>query len=291
MKRLLIIGCGDIARRVIPHVTARYRVYALIRKETQRAWLRSKGVTPILGDLADRRRLLRLAGLADVVLHFAPPPKEGAKDAHTRHLLAILSRGTSPAQLIYISTSGVYGDCSGARTAETHRLNPQSERSQRRVDAEMQIRHWAPRNGVRANILRVPGIYAQDRLPLERIRMSVPAIVAEEDNYTNHIHAEDLVRIIAASLRYGKPNRAYNASDDAGMKMGDYLDAVADSAHLRRPPRITRAKAQRILPDAMLSFMNESRRLDNGRMKKELNVRLRYPTVADLLGRSTAPSR
>jgi nucleoside-diphosphate-sugar epimerase len=283
MKRLLIIGCGNTARRIIPLIKDRHRIYALIRNGTQHKWLSAQGVTPIPGDLDDRASLSRLAGLADIVLHLAPPPKTGTKDVHTHHLLAILSRGTPPAQLVYISTSGVYGDCSCARVNETHPPNPQSERAQRRVDAELQIRDWAGRNGVRASILRVPGIYAGDRLPLDRIRVSMPAIVAEEDSYTNHIHADDLVRIIVATLRNGKPNRTYNASDDSEMKMGDYLDAVADAHRLRRPPRITRAEAQRMLPDSLLSFMNESRRLSNERMKKELKVRLRYPAVADLL--------
>ena len=283
MERLLIIGCGNTARRAIPLIKDRYRLYALVRNDTQHAWLSSQGVTPINGDLDDRASLSRLGGLADIVLHFAPPPKTGTKDVCTRHLLAALSKRSMPKRFVYISTSGVYGDCGGAVVSETHPLNPQSERAQRRVDAELQIRDWAGRSGVRASILRVPGIYAKDRLPLDRIRVSMPAIVAEEDSYTNHIHADDLVRIIVATLRTGKPNRVYHASDESEMKMGDYLDAVADAHQLRHPPRITRAKAQRELPDSLLSFMNESRRLSNERMKKELKVRLRYPTVADAL--------
>ena len=171
---------------------------------------------------------------------------------------------------IYISTSGVYGDCGGARVSEVHRLNPQSSRALRRVDAELQIRQWAKRNGVSASILRVPGIYAKDRLPLERLRTGMPAITAAEDGYTNHIHADDLAHIIVAALRCGKPNRVYHASDDGETKMGDYFDAVADAYGLPHPPRITRAEAQRVLPQSLLSFMNESRRLLNERMKREL---------------------
>jgi nucleoside-diphosphate-sugar epimerase len=151
------------------------------------------------------------------------------------------------------------------------------------VDAERQIRNWAKRNGVTASILRVPGIYAKDRLPLERLRAGMASIVAEEDGYTNHIHADDLARILVAAVRHGRPNRVYHASDDSGMKMGDYFDAVADAYGLPRPQRIARAEAQRVLPESLLSFMNESRRLTNERMKRELKVKLRYPKVADLL--------
>jgi nucleoside-diphosphate-sugar epimerase len=283
MERMLIIGCGDIARRTIRLLGKNYRICALIRNGTQRDGLRTQGVLPVPGDLDSRKSLSRITGLADIVLHLAPPPNSGAMDVRTRHLLAALSKGSLPRQFIYISTSGVYGDCEGAWVNETHTVNPQSARAQRRVDAESQIRHWASVNGVRASILRVPGIYAEDRLPLERLRDGMPAIAADEDSYTNHIHADDLARIVVAALHRGRPNRVYHASDDGAMKMGDYFDVVADAHHLPRPQRIDRAEAQRVLPESMLSFMNESRRLTNSRMKQELLVRLNHPTVRDSL--------
>ena len=279
MERLLIIGCGDIARRTIPLLGTQYHTYALTRNDTQRDGLRALGVVPLMGDLDNRKGLSRIAGLADIVLHFAPPPNAGATDMRTRHLLAALSRGTLPRQFIYISTSGVYGDCGGAWVNETRTVNPQSARAQRRVDAESRIRAWARENGVRASILRVPGIYAEERLPLERLQAGMPAILQDEDGYTNHIHADDLARIVVAALRRARANRIYHSSDDGVMKMGDYFDTVADAYHLPRPPRISRAEAQRTLPQSLLSFMNESRRLTNERMKLELRVRLQYPTV------------
>lgn len=284
MERLLIIGCGDIARRTILLMGKRYHTYAMTRNRTQCDSLRAMDVVPLAGDLDNRKGLSRIAGLADIVLHFAPPQNAGTKDVRTRHLLAALSRGTLPRQLIYISTSGVYGDCGGARVNETHRLHPQSARAQRRVDAETQIRAWARENGVKASILRVPGIYAEDRLPRERLQAGMPAIRADEDSYTNHIHANDLARVVVSALRRARTNRVYHASDDGEMKMGDYFDAIADAYHLPHPPRISRAEAQRSLPESLLSFMNESRRLTNDRMKLELQVRLQYPTVRHALG-------
>lgn len=279
MNNLLIVGCGDIARRTIPLLKSHYRIHALIRNNVQRDMLRAQGVTPILGDLDDRASLSRLAGLADVVLHLAPPPNTGVKDTRTSHLLSALSQDRLPKRLIYISTSGVYGDCGGEYVNETHRLNPQSARAKLRVSAENQIRAWARRNQVSASILRVSGIYAADRLPLERLRSGTPTIAAAEDSYTNLIHADDLARIIVAALNRGKPNRVYHASDDSEMKMGDYFDAVADARCMPRPPRISRAEAQKVLPESLLSFMNESRRLKNARIKQELKVKLLYPFV------------
>ena len=283
MKRLLIIGSGDVALRAIPLLARRHRIYALVRNPEQREKLRALGVIPVLGDLDDRKRLSRIAGLAHAVLHLAPPPNEGPHDTRTRNLLSVLSRGRLSGRMVYISTSGVYGDCGGAWVSETHPLNSTSPRSQRRVEAEIQVRNWARRNRVNACILRVPGIYAADRLPLGRLQQGTPAIIDSEDSYTNHIHADDLAHICVAALRYGKPCRVYHASDDSHLKMGKYFDSIADAFGLPRVPRISRSEAQHMLSPMLLSFMNESRRMTNTRMKLELKVELRYPTVADAL--------
>ncbi len=283
MNRLLIIGAGDVALRTIPLLSNRYRVFALIRNPAWRERLRALNVTPVPGDLDHRASLSRLAGLADAVLHFAPPPMQGRGDPRTRNLLAALSRGRLPQRLVYISTSGVYGDCGGASIDETRRLNPQTPRAQRRVDAERQIRDWAQRQGVRASILRVPGIYAADRFPLDRLQANAPAIDAAEDSYTNHIHADDLARIARAALQQGKPNRVYHAVDHDEMKLGDYFDAIADAFRLARPPRLPREQVRQAVSPMMWSFMNESRRMSATRMQRELRVRLRYPGLADAL--------
>lgn len=283
MTNLLLVGCGDIAARLYPLLRGRYRVYALLRAHDRFEEWRAAGATPIYGDLDDSRGLLRAGGLSDVVVHLAPPRPGDRGDMRTAHLLATLSRGKLPKRFIYISTSGVYGDCAGAEVSETRRLAPQSARAQLRVSAEQQVRAWARRNGVHASILRVPGIYAKDRLPLERLRSGAPAIVAAEDSYTNHIHADDLARIIVATLRRGRNNRVYHAVDDDEMKMGDYFDLVADSCGLPRPPRLSREEVRRAVSPSMWSFMAESRRLSNSRLKEELRVRLQYPSVGTAL--------
>jgi len=290
MHRILIVGCGDIALRVAKLLVARHPLYALLRSPARAAEVRAAGIVPLNGDLDQRASLHRLTGLAHTVLHFAPPPAAEAgtgspapSDTRTRHLLAALSQGRKPRHLIYISTSGVYGDCGGAVVEESRPLHAQTARAQLRVSAEQQIRSWARRNGVQASILRVPGIYAAERLPLERIRKGTAAIVDAEDGYTNHIHADDLARCVLAALKHGTANRIYHTVDDSGMKMGEYFDAVADAFSLPHPPRVIRAEAQRVLSPMLLSFMNESRRLSNRRMKQELHVQLRYPTVAHAL--------
>jgi nucleoside-diphosphate-sugar epimerase len=282
VQKILIVGSGDVARRILPRLAGRFRVFALLRDATRAAAWRAGGATPVIADLDDRASLARIAGLADLVLHLAPPPGDGTTDRRTRNLLAALGRGKSlPRRLVYVGTTGVYGDCGGARIDETRRLNPTNARAVRRVDAERRLRAWGQRNGVAVAILRAPGIYAADRLPLERLEKGMPALVDRDDSYTNHIHADDLAAACIAALRRGGANRAYNAVDDSDLKMGQWFDRVADAFALPRPPRIARAEAERTLPPMLMSFMRESRRIGNRRLKNELELRLAYPTVDD----------
>ena len=280
MRRLLIVGCGDVGLRMVRALRGRWRTYALARSGERHLQLRAAGIIPVAGDLDEPESLERIAGLAQDIVHLVPPPSEGIRDARTANLLRALAKGGSlPQRLVYISTSGVYGDCGGAVVDETRGVRPASDRARRRVDAERRLRAWATEHGVQVSLLRVPGIYAAERLPLERLRAGTPVLRTEQDPYTNHIHADDLARIIIAALSRGRGGRAYNASDDSGMKMGDYFDLVADHFGLPHPPRISWEAAQAAIPPTQLSFMRESRRLANGRLKKELRVNLRYPSV------------
>ncbi len=280
MRRLLIVGCGDVGLRAVKRLLPAFHVYALTRNPARAASLRAMGITPIVGDLDRPETLTKLAGLAHCVLHFAPPQSEGEVDSRTHHLLAALDRGEMlPQRLVYISTTGVYGNCGGECVTETHPARPATPRARRRRSAEIQLREWGIRRGVTVCILRVPGIYARDRLPLKRLQSGLPTLVPEEDSYTNHIHADDLARIAAAAVFRGRPGRVYNAVDDSHIKMGDWFDLLAVRHNLPKPRRVTRREAEQALPPNLLSFLNESRRVSNRRLKRELRVKLAYPTV------------
>ncbi|HNT40392.1 MAG TPA: NAD(P)H-binding protein [Rubrivivax sp.] len=281
--RLLIVGCGDIGLRVLRLLHPRWRVFALSSTPARVPALRAAGAVPLLGDLDDAATLGRLGALATHVLHLAPPAPEGPIDARTRRLVSALARGGGVQRFVYASTSGVYGDCHGARVPETRRVAPASARAQRRADAEASVRAWGRRSGVCVSILRVPGIYALDRAggdPRERLRRGTPVLREEDDVYTSHIHADDLARACVAALLRGRSQRIVNVCDDTELRMGDYFDLAADLLDCPRPPRISRAQAQAQLSPLSVSFMSESRRLDNTRLRHELRLRLRYPTVA-----------
>lgn len=270
--------------RVLRLLKGRYRLLALTSSPSRAAALRAAGAVPLLGNLDDPATLGRLAGLADAVLHLAPPPLQGHTDPRTRNLLNALARQGRVRRIVYGSTTGVYGDCGGARFDETRAVNPATDRARRRVDAEARVRWYGRSHGVRIAILRIPGIYAADREgghPRERLLRGTAVLRAEDDVYTNHIHADDLARACVAALTRALPQRVVHASDDTDLTMGEYFDLAADLCGLPHPPRITRAEARERLSPMLLSFMSESRRLDNRRLKRELRLKLRYPTVRE----------
>jgi len=308
--RLLIVGCGDVGTRCLRILSARMRVFAVTSQPARQAELRAAGAVPLVADLDRPATLARLRGLATRVLDLAPPPGLGEGDPRTRALLATLrrtawrrarTRSGEPVILpergrgrafetalepggrgvfVYASTSGVYGDRGGARLAEFHAVRPQTARARRRVAAERTVRDFGRGGSWRASIVRIPGIYAEDRLPLARLKRGTPALAPQDDVYTSHIHADDLARTMVAALFRGRPQRVVHASDDTELRMADYFDLVADRRGLPRPPRISRQQAREVIEPTLLSFMSESRRLDNRRLKRELRLRLRYPTVS-----------
>lgn len=282
--RLLVVGCGDVGLRVLRLLPPWWRVLALTSSPARMAALRAAGAVPLQGDLDRPETLGRLAQLAPFVLHLAPPQGQGMQDRRTRHLVQALARGGVVRRLVYASTSGVYGDCGGARFDETRAVNPQSDRAVRRVDAENVLRWYGRRSGVTVTLLRVPGIYASGRSgghPRERLARGAPVLRAEDDVFTNHIHADDLARACIAALHRGAPQRVLHASDDTELRMGEYFDLAADLCGLPRPPRLARDEAARVLSPMQMSFMSESRRLDNRRLLQELRLRLAYPTVRE----------
>ena len=283
---LLIVGCGDVGLRVAARLGPGWRRLALTSSPARAAELRAAGLVPLVGDLDDPATLQRLAGLADAVLHLAPPPGTGDTDPRTAHLLQALARRGRVRRLVYGSTTGVYGDAGGARFDETRAVNPATDRARRRVDAERRLRWHGRATGMTVSILRIPGIYALDRVggdPRERLRRGSPVLAAADDVYTNHIHADDLARACLAALYRGAPQRIYHVSDDGEQLMGDHFDEVADRCGLPRPPRLSRAQASLVMSPMQMSFLGESRRLVNRRLKQELRVVLRCPQVRDAL--------
>ncbi len=284
-----------IAQQLNAHGT-RYRIRALLRHAPgSPIWSnwRALGATPIAADLDQPRSLRRLRGIAENVIYLAPPAENQPEDRRLNRFLAALHGGRSlPRRLVLIGTTGVYGDQNGAWVNETHPARPQTARGKRRASAEQILRRWR-RGNVRAGlatmqqqtggILRVPGIYAADRLPIERLRAGTPALRPEDDTWTNHIHADDLARISWLALTRSATLRAINACDNSQLKMGEWFDAVADATGLPRPERLPREILKSRVSPMMYSFMSESRRLDNTRLTRELRIRLRYPTVHDFL--------
>jgi nucleoside-diphosphate-sugar epimerase len=280
MSSILIIGCGGVGR----HVAVRERaagaaVTALARSASSASDLRALGLQVVRGDLDNPGSIAGLPIRGARVYYFAPPPPSGTTDPRLRNFLAAIAPDALPARIILISTSGVYGDCHGEWVTEDRPPRPAADRARRRLDAEQTLCRWGEHQGVPVVILRVPGIYGPGRLPDRRVRTHEPVLREEESPWSNRVHIDDLVRACLAAGARGQPGAVYNISDGHPTTMTDFFNRVADFLGLERPPQITLAQARASLSDGMLSYLAESKRLDNRRMRVELGVEPIYPDL------------
>lgn len=280
MDEILIIGCGYVGTRLArQYLDLGQPVTGLVKTQAGVERLAAAGITARRVDLTcDDLSGLPLADAR--VFHLAPPPDQGSEDPLTRRLTDAFTRLGQPRRVVYLSTTGVYGDCQGAWVDESCPPRPGVDRSRRRWDAEQTLHRWGEETGGELVILRVAGIYGPGRLPLERIRQGTPMVRPEESPYSNRIHVEDLVTACMLAMERGRPGAVYNACDDTPSTMTDYFLAIADAAGLPRPPLIPMAETAGQVSAAMLSYLAESRRLSNRRLREELGLELRYPSLA-----------
>ena len=279
-KTVLIVGCGDIGQRVAALLPAgEYDVTGIVRSEASRERLAKTGVRAVCLDLDRPGSGISLGSRTADIYYFAPPPPAGLQDLRMMAFLGLLQGAMPVRRIVYISTSAVYGDCKGAWITETQPLNPATPRGHRRQDAEQQLLAWCRARATRWTILRVPGIYGPGKLPLKRLREGTPVLCEDASPYTNRIHADDLASICIAAMHGAISNTVYNVSDGHPSNMTDYFFRVADAAGLPRPPVVTREEAPAVLSPGMLSFLQDSRRMDNSKLLGELGVELQYPDL------------
>ncbi len=275
----LILGCGHLGRLVAAERLGRgHQVLGVVRTASSSGQLRELGISAMQLDL-DAPDPFKLPLENSILFYFVPPPKGGDLDTRVQRLISEFSRQGNPHRIVYLSTTGVYGDCKGAWVSEEQPVNPVVSRAKRRWDAECRFREWSSATGGELVILRVAGIYGPGKLPLERLRKGLPLVRAEESPWTNRIHISDLVQVCIAAMDRGRDGEVYNASDGSPGTMIDYFTRVADLASLPPPPAISLSQAQEQLSAGMLSYMRESRRLDNSKIRDDLGITLEYPTL------------
>lgn len=276
---MFIVGCGYIGERLARRVQAvGLPATGVVRSAASGRRLDDQGVASLLCDL-DQDRLPSGCTLGQELFYLAPPPGEGAVDTRMQRFLEGLALSGQPRRIVYISTTGVYGDCDGAWVDEARPASPRVDRARRRWHAEQLLQDWRSQTGGELVILRVAGIYGPGRLPLARLKKGMPMIAEADAPWTNRIHADDLVEVCLRAMERGVDGAVYNACDGTPGNMTDYFNRVADMAGLARPPVISQQEAQEVLSPGLLSYLRESRRLSNRRMCEELGVELRYPTL------------
>ena len=275
-----ILGCGYLGVRLARHGLSRgLSVTGTVATPAGVARCAAAGVEARILDLDEAAPVLPDGLAGSELFYLVPPPSQGVEDTRAARFLAALER--PPRRIVYLGTTGVYGDCGGDWVDESRPPAPAVDRARRRWDAEQRFRAWREATGGELVILRVAGFYGPGRLPLERLRRGLPLLREDESPFSNRIHVDDLVSAAAAAMARGADGAVYNACDGHPTTMTDYFLRVAALAGLPPPPLVTLDEARRTLSPGMLSYLGESRRLSNRRLREELGVALRYPTLAE----------
>lgn len=284
-NKIWIVGCGDIGLRVSKlyynDILVSRTIDGIVSSQESVEKCKKQSIHAHVIDL-DSHYVLEQSSFANAyVFYFAPPPSKGIEDTRLKFFLSNLT--DLPRRIVLISTTGVYGDSEGEWIDEETPINPQADRAVRRVSAENILRNWSLENNCEIQILRVPGIYANDRLPLARLEKNLAVVNASEAGFTNRIHADDLARVCKAAMACETHGQIINVTDGNPSTMTDYFNHVADYAKLPRPPQISLVEAEQTLSEGMVSYLKESRRIRNDKMLKLLNVELIYPSLESSL--------
>ena len=282
MSDMFIVGCGDIGKRVAQTCLAQgTSVAALVRSPEKGRELEDLGIRTVIADLDDPATLTGLPTAGSILFYFAPPPGGGHEDPRVRNLCAAIPPGSEPARVVYMSTSGVYGDAGGAVVTEETPAVPETARGKRRLHAETLFREWGKAHSVPVIILRVTGIYGPGRLPISQLTSGQPVLDERIATLTNRIHTDDLVQVCRAAAERGEDGDIYNVSDGHPTTMTEYFNAAADVLGLPRPRQVSWEEARETMAPLMLSYVSESRRMDNRKLREKLGITLRHPTLAE----------
>jgi len=292
MQKVFIAGCGYIGERIArSHIESGGEVACLVRSPELASRLESDGFTTVVSSLDDLTTIPAL-NLADKVLFYlVPPPGGGISDSRARNFIAQITETGKPARIIYMSATSVYSGIDGDIVTEESLANPDSAMGKRRLDAEMAFREYGTAQDVPIIILRVSGIYGPGRLPLMQISQGQPLLNEDESGPSNRIHADDLATVTIAAADNGVNGDIFNVSDGHPSSMTSYFNACADALGLPRQPQVGLEIARQVMSPLMLSYVSQTRVVDNRKMLERLKVNLRYVSLAEGIAASVPTSK
>ena len=281
MKKIVIAGCGYIGSRVARLWRVRgAKVTCLVRSPDTCLALTGEGFAACTVSFDDLSVVNLPDMTGDILYYLVPPPGGGITDTRARNFIEALKNGPAPSMIIYMSATSVYSETGGEVVTEESTTEPQSAMGKRRLDAERALQDYGRKSGVLVVILRVSGIYGPGRLPLMQISKGHPLLREEESGPSNRIHADDLAAVCLAAADRGKDGDIYNVSDGHPSSITSYFNACADLLGYPRQPQVSMSEARQVMSPLMLSYVSESRVIDNSRMLQRLDIRLKYPTMS-----------
>jgi len=287
LKNINIIGCGYIGKKIAQLLIARdISSHCFVKSEISKESCSEINLPVTQFNLDKEGLTLNKSQLKafdkSILIYLAPPQRNGLTDERMANFISALGTVDAvPRKIVLISTTGVYGDCKGEWIDESRVALPKADRAYRRLNAEQQLIEYCEKNEVQYIVFRVPGIYASDKLPVKRITSGEPIVRAADSGYTNRIHADDLSALCVEALLEKVSSGIYNCCDGQPSTMNDYFTQVADALGFPRPEEISLSQAKLTLSEGMLSYLAESKRISNKKLKSHFKTEFKYPSLME----------
>jgi nucleoside-diphosphate-sugar epimerase len=278
-ERAIIAGCGYVGKKLASRLKSEGYSVATIVRSIESCNILAQDYTCYNIDLDSDESLPKLDFTDAVLFYFIPPPAQGITDSRIARFLSLIPSQQALRKIVLISTTGVYGNCGEEWVDEERIPAPDTDRARRRLDAENVLTEWCHKRALDCVILRVPGIYGPDKLPVKRLQEKKPVLDLSESPWSNRIHIDDLVQSCINAMHYAGEFRVFNVSDGHPSSMTDFFLSVATALNLPLPPQISLEECKAIFSENMMSYLLESKKIKNERLLKALNVQIKYPTL------------
>jgi nucleoside-diphosphate-sugar epimerase len=275
--KIFAFGPGYSARRVLARFPGAEASGASRDPETARAWRREGVAAWAVDDPAQRPALEAALRGAEILLVSAPPDEGG--DPALRRFGPTIAAAPALTRVVYLSSVGVYGDRGGAWVDELSEPAPVSPRASRRLAAEGEWRAFSTAHGARLDILRLAGIYGPGRNALEKLRRGEARRIVKPGQVFNRIHVDDIAAITVGMIEADGPGAIWNVADEVPAPPQDVIVFAADLLGVAPPPIEDFATA-RLTPMAR-SFYDDNRRVDVGKLRRDLGYRWLYPSYRE----------
>lgn len=207
-----------------------------------------------------------------------PPTAQGIDPAFNIIEKIISQQEKQVKWLVYLSSTGVYGDHNGNWVNEDSNCNIKTNRQKNRINAELKWLSLTTRHNIPVMIFRLSGIYGPGRNAVTRIQGGKNFTIYKPGQYFSRIHVDDICTALLNSINKPIPGAIFNLADDFPCSNHE-VDLFAASIIGKKIETQELEQAQ--ITAMTREFFDSNKRVSNHKLKQLLLPKLKFPTYRE----------